>query len=163
MPPDKSLCLLQWPWSVSDQFYLLYHQSLSFLFLCHIVRTRRNWLKRQSRSWSDKQLCTRRSCCVQGEGRLLQVFCCFVKAAASQVNVFECQGMICIEGCDPKKIQHVAVVQRLMANRERSEKRWQEGGKSVNLSSSHDQKIDQIAGGFFCPHPSHASHDEWDI
>ena len=38
-----------------------------------------------------------------------------------------------------------------------------ETSEGTKLSSSHDQKIDQIAGGSLCPHPSKAFHDEWDI
>ena len=95
----------------------------------------------------------------QGQSRLLLFFWYFMKAAASQVNVFKCQVMICIMGCDPKKIWHATLVscqkkgEWLKMEEVGMDKEKRGEGEGPNLSNSHDQQITQIAGGSLCPHP----------
>lgn len=105
---DKSLGLPQWPLSVR-WIFMLPEAFLSIIVLYCL--NKRESIRR------DKAGAEVTSSCVhsghvpfQGQDRLLLFFCCFVKAAVTQVNVFKCQEMICISGYDPKKIRHATLV-----------------------------------------------------
>lgn len=89
----------------SEISFLFSHTLRSFsALLCHLT-----WQKETSPE--DKAGGEVTSSCVhrchaffRGQGRSLFFFWYFMNAAASQASASKCQVMICITGCDPKKI-----------------------------------------------------------